>query len=1627
MAPQKGLSLVVSENDEEQLPAVTDSTGTATFNYQNSRPGTDYVQALALMDGIIVYSNQVTVPWTSSPSTANGSGSCGTLNVSASAPNTVILPGTLPLNGSATDSSLPQGDTISYQWSQVGGPTGGASFTSAQQASTTAQFSAAGRYVLELDATDADCSSKASTQITVAVNPQPSTNGGWIGSPAYGAQVSGIVPITVASGVTLASGVLTVYPANNPSAVTVLNGSTTGSGQIGTFDTTQVNNGTYWITLQATTSGGASQYNLALVTVAGNNKPGRVTSTVTDLVVPANGLAIQIQRTYDSLNAGTSGDFGYGWNLGTNVGLTVDPKGDVTFTLGGQRRTFYLTPQNDGFLPFYVPEFAPEAGLHGTLVDTGSGCADLFNYLVPDGNLWACVGGGFYTPSGYVYTDPSGTSYTISANGNLQSIEDKNGNSLTITASGITSSTGLSVPFVRDSSGRITKITDPQGNEYQYGYDDHGNLVSVTYPNISLAATYTYDTNHLYLSGTDFNGNPLPSTAYYGESDTDPNGLPLNNRLKSVTDALSETTSYAYNLAIAACPSTPNNNLVTTSTTITYPQDSSGNVGTAAMNYNCAGDLVSSTDPLGHTTTNSYDANRNLVSVTDPMGKVTGYTYDANGNRTSVTYPSTATSTNMTSVTSYNGYSEPTQTVDEDGNTRTFNYDVNFSPQSVTDSLGTLASFAFNSDGTMQLGAVGYDISSQPSMASQFSYDTNGNLTSRTDALGRTTSYTYNSLGQKVTMVEPVPSGATGSAATTTYQYDAFGNLTETDAPLGRVTKSQYDGNGNKTQDTDANGYSTNYKYDALNRLILTTYPDPTTSSKTYDFRGNVVTETDQAGNVTKHVYDLAGRQTSVTNAYGTSSATTTSYTYDNDGRKLTETDSLGHATSYTYDAAGNLTGVSGVGGTFTYTYDNARNRISMTDGNNNTTNYQYDARKRLTVTTYPDATTKTNAYDGPGNLISVTDQANNEVQYNYDAANQLTSVVQVNSPNSSANTTVVGYDADGNPITLEDANTHTMASSFDLLNELTGKTLPDGSLTETRQYDLAGNLTSLVHFNGVTTTYTYDKLNRLLSRTTPGEAAVSFTYTPTGKRQTMTDASGTTTYGYDSMDRLTSKQTPEGTLSYTYDAAGHLASISSSNTGGASVSYTYDSLNRLHTAVDSHLGTTTYSYDDASNLASAAYSNGVQYGFNYDQLNRLKQIATQQTGYSYQLGATGNKTSVLELNNRQATWNYDGIYRLTSETISNAPSGKNGSLSYTLDPVGNRTSDSSTLSGVSPVSGSYNADDELSAETYDQNGNVTASGGKSFTYDAENHLVSMGSTATFVYDGDGNRVSKTVNGVTTKYLVDDLNPTGYPQIMDELTNGAVTRTYTYGLQRIGQYQVISNTWTPSFYGYDGFGTVRNLTNSAGAITDTYEYDAFGNSFTVSGTTPNEMLYRGEQWDSDLGLYYLRARYYNPLTGRFMSRDPEQGVPGDPRTLHKYLYAFGDPVNRIDPRGRASILETGSLDELIGTTPVPALVELGGGAYASAASWATDQYLMYAASTSNVVEAVSDFIEGVDWIELTSGLTKAFLCIKAEDFLFDQLERRLLDFEGDHPDTWLEEEAKKKFEDTCWVLAGKAL
>jgi RHS repeat-associated protein len=259
-------------------------------------------------------------------------------------------------------------------------------------------------------------------------------------------------------------------------------------------------------------------------------------------------------------------------------------------------------------------------------------------------------------------------------------------------------------------------------------------------------------------------------------------------------------------------------------------------------------------------------------------------------------------------------------------------------------------------------------------------------------------------------------------------------------------------------------------------------------------------------------------------------------------------------------------------------------------------------------------------------------------------------------------------------------------------------------------------------------------------------------------------------------------------------------------------------------------------------------------------------------------------------------------LYRLTGETIAADPNGANGAATYTLDPMGNRLSLTSTLSAVPSTTSTYDANDRQNGSTYDQNGSPLSSGANTYAYDFENRLKQAG-TVSIAYDGDGNRVLMTAGGTATAYLVDSLNPTGYPQVLEELVGGAVQRVYTYGTSRISQSQYLNNTWTTSFYGYDGQGSVRFLTDGTGAVTDRYTYDAFGNQLAASGTTPNLYRYVGEPFDQALQLIYLRTRYMNPASGRFWTMDSAQGDPFDPPSLHKYLYADGDPLNRFDPLG----------------------------------------------------------------------------------------------------------------------------
>ena len=275
----------------------------------------------------------------------------------------------------------------------------------------------------------------------------------------------------------------------------------------------------------------------------------------------------------------------------------------------------------------------------------------------------------------------------------------------------------------------------------------------------------------------------------------------------------------------------------------------------------------------------------------------------------------------------------------------------------------------------------------------------------------------------------------------------------------------------------------------------------------------------------------------------------------------------------------------------------------------------------------------------------------------------------------------------------------------------------------------------------------------------------------------------------------------------------------------------------------------------------------------------------------------------------------------------------------WTYDKVGNRLTQRQTLGdatvGATEVATTYAYDknDRLLTETtdnvetrytYDANGNTLTKASPAslveYSYDDANRLVEMktdGARTTYRYDADGLRVAQThfpATGpfVTTSYLQD---PTyAYSQVIEEYTseNGApkkLAATFTFADDLVAQTQYASAAPITRFVHADGFGSVRWLTDLSGAWTDTVDYDAFGNTIARTGSTKIEHLYRGEQFDANLGLYYLRARYYSAATGTFGSRDSFSGALCEPISLHDYLYAHDDPVNLADPSGLSPLVE----------------------------------------------------------------------------------------------------------------------
>ena len=929
--------------------------------------------------------------------------------------------------------------------------------------------------------------------------------------PADGATITGPAPVgaTIAPkpDKTIASWKVIARPADTTDTpVTIGQGTGTPPATLGTFDATLVANGTWLVTTIVGCAGGATSSTSTSIIVEGRLKVGDYSVTYEDLNVPVAGIPISVRRTYSTLNRHHDGDFGYGWNLDvSNFRVQVNrPLGQggwehyqcgggwmfvdlcyrttnphyVTVTWpDGRVETFDFTPE--GLNSFYpagaIPAYTGRAGTSSTLEPApGDSSAGFRN----DGNLYA---GGFgngpiYNPQRFVLVDRYGIRYTLDRADGLVAAEDLNGNTITVTPDGITSSSGPGVTFARDAQGRVEAIVGPAGETHSYTYTATGDLDTHV-----DGSSHTTDLDYIgghYLDSIVGPDSPQVTMLYedgrlVGIVDGEGNETLFESDLGELTETLFSPDGRLTSIFSLDADGdvtqrddfpTGGGHLVSTfehddagrlthhedpegnATSVSY--DARGNVlrlergglvrktsydelsrpvdirvgGTVVRHndYDERGNLLSYGTPGLSPTVNTVDARGRIDSVTEPEGRVVELGYDQHGYLANLDTP-----TGPVAIVS-NAAGNTLSMTDQEGATTTFEYDGNGSLAGIIDDHGEAQRWRRNSLGLVDryTDKAGRHI--------DYLYDNAGRLAQRTDRNGEVTIFESDSAGRPLSVTAP------GVAISN--EYDPFGRLVAVEN-LDQRVEFERDGAGAlESQTTSAvpgapQPTSTiGYQVDALGRPETVTGPGSTTSYQ-YDSLGRLTGIDDSVAGV----FDLDHDATSLLLAsIERPNGVDTEFEFDDAGRLLEKNavDSLGAVLAraeYHYDAGGRPDSFTDIDGVHTYSYDDVGRLEAATHpaaaGLGNET-YQYDELGNRTqwhgnpaaMVTYtePDRlasdATFTYQYDGEGNLTSKT--ARDGAVATYFSWNALHQLVEIEAPDGAITEFV--YDGLGRRIAVE-------------------------------------------------------------------------------------------------------------------------------------------------------------------------------------------------------------------------------------------------------------------------------------------------------------------------------------------------------------------------------------------------------------------------------------------------------------------------------------------------------------------------------------------------------------------------------------------------------------------------------
>ena len=812
-----------------------------------------------------------------------------------------------------------------------------------------------------------------------------------------------------------------------------------------------------------------------------------------------------------------------------------------------------------------------------------------------------------------------------------------------------------------------------------------------------------------------------------------------------------------------------------------------------------------------------------------------------------------------------------------------------------------------------------------------------------TDENGTQTKSQFDPLGQ----IEQVLLNDAGWKTLESYEYNSIGQQVEKttvrDATNKTVEESTYNPDGtlaavrikNAAGDT-VTGTDYTYTYTATGQSIASqVLNDPVTTVQTYDLRGRLVKEeaqTEEETLTTTYEYDYLENVISTKDARANAEGwgNTTQTVYDYAGNVLSQTNALGKTMTNTYNLMGQL--------------------VSSSDYKGNATTYVYDKMGRNIQITSPfdgtNVSKKFVIYDKNGNVIREKQQNNapgagetyRSVEYGYDSKNRLTAVKQYNG--ETAYKTAYTYDNAGNQTSIitgaATTAPHTTSYTYNKLGQVVKETDAMGGV-KTATYDYLGNVTGGQTKAGETIANTYNDWNlpvlQTVTSTNPDTGQTqtdtrSYTYDNLGRKTSATNETGTATYEYDDFGRLTKETDVTGAVKeYTYDENGNRLTFKLTINGveQMTATYTYDKLNQL-TAVTIGGDTTTYGYDDNGNILNKTTGELVT-AYTYNHGNMLTEMETTQGNnslytYSSNYYLDGNKKTAND-GGTVSQYQYNGLGQLLAESQGTEVFG------YTYDAYGNRVGKTAQEETTAYT---YNAGNQLLTEAithgtewkaitqygYDANGNQiskltqtmsNASGEETvqmgtlgeeepaapgiafYMYNGFGELTGLqenGTTAAYTYNADGLRVSKTVNGETTTHILDGAN------VVADIQGTSISK-YNRGIDLISMEQ----GGQKGYYVLNGHGDVVQMRSAAGEQVYGKRYDAFGIELE-SGTSQfaNPFGYAGEYTDEETGNIYLRARYYNPSTGRFMSEDPIKDG------LNWYIYAGNNPVLYIDPSGQ---------------------------------------------------------------------------------------------------------------------------